>query len=72
MAGADCWGMVKLYYEREFGIALEDYLDKESDTITAEMIGVSPIVNALLKIGDRAEIFDFMEERPHRCLAANP
>ncbi len=67
------WAAVPfLWLFHAFAYSTDRDLEYASDTIAAEIIGVLPMVNALLKLGDRAEIFEIMEEQLRRCLSANP
>jgi Zn-dependent protease with chaperone function len=47
-------------------------LEYACDAVAAELVGVEPIVNALLKIGDRQEVYDLVEREMGRHLAENP
>jgi Zn-dependent protease with chaperone function len=47
-------------------------LEYACDAVAADLVGVEPIVNALLKIGDRKEVYDLVEREMGRHLAENP
>lgn len=47
-------------------------LEYACDSVAAEVVGAEPMVNALLKMGDRAEIFELVESEMERHLDENP
>lgn len=47
-------------------------LEYACDAVAAEVVGAEAMANALLKIGDRAEIFELVEQEMERHLEKNP
>lgn len=47
-------------------------LEYACDAVAAEVVGAEPMVNALLKIGDRAEIYELVEREMGSYLEKNP
>ena len=47
-------------------------LEYACDAVAAEVVGVEPTINALLKLGDRAEIFELVEQEMGRHLDEHP
>jgi Zn-dependent protease with chaperone function len=47
-------------------------LEFACDAVAAEMVGVEPMINALLKIGDREEVFELVELEMGQHLEKNP
>ncbi len=47
-------------------------LEYACDAVAAEVVGAEPMVNALLKMGDRGEIFELVEREIGRHLDDNP
>jgi Zn-dependent protease with chaperone function len=47
-------------------------LEHACDAIGAEIVGAAPMANALLKLGDRAEIYELVEQEIGRHLDENP
>lgn len=47
-------------------------LEYACDAVAAEVVGPEAMVNALLKIGDRAEVYELVEQEMERHLEKNP